>query len=241
MEDGEEMVPRFAVREGYLLYGGPSVGNTFHGHAAFQVSIAARGELTMLDAFGTRHRAGALIVPPMVRHRMLPAPAVLTFFVEPHCAFADRLRRRCEQGITPAPGMRDLSEESIRPAGAHRSSELDARLVEAMNTLAHRRVSMPALAAQVGLSPQRLRALARGQLGLPLARWRIWQCLGRAAQALYEGQSPAEAAITGGFADQAHFNRRMREMMGLTPSAMLPVLRPSVAMGDVNRDRAGDR
>ena len=35
-------------------------------------------------------------------------------------------------------------------------------------------IGLPAVAARVGLSPQRLRALARGQLGMPLARWRAW-------------------------------------------------------------------
>lgn len=100
---------------------------------------------------------------------------------------------------------------------------------------------MPALAAKVGLSPQHLRALAQHQLGMPLARWRIWQRLVRAAEALREGQPLAAAAITGGFADQAHFNRQMREMMGLTPSAVLPVLRTSAATRDVDRDRPADR
>jgi len=33
---------------------------------------------------------------------------------------------------------------------------------------------MPSLAATVELSPQRLRALARHQVGMPLARWRVW-------------------------------------------------------------------
>ncbi|WP_207939347.1 hypothetical protein [Actinomadura darangshiensis] len=39
------------------------------------------------------------------------------------------------------------------------------------------------------------------------------------------GQSPAAAAVAAGFADQAHLTRRMREMMGLTPAAVLPALR----------------
>jgi len=100
---------------------------------------------------------------------------------------------------------------------------------------------MPALAATVGLSPQRLRALAQRQLGIPLPRWRIWQRLVRAVEALREGQPLAGAAITGGFADQAHFNRQMREMLGMTPSAVLPVLRGSAATRDVDRDRSADR
>ncbi len=238
-------MPRFAVREGYAIYRGPSTDSTVHGHAAFQIAIAAdtRGSVTMVDASGTSHRAAALVVPPMVRHRMLATPHLLTFFVDPHCAFADRLWERCDSGITAAPEMRDLGEDDVRPAGARPSSGLDGRLLEAMNTLADRKVPMPVLAARVGLSPQRLRALARQELGMPLARWRIWQRLARAAEALREGRSLADAAITGGFADQAHFNRQMREMMGLTPSAVLPVLRPhpSVAPRDVDRDGTADR
>ena len=94
----------------------------------------------------------------------------------------------------------------------------------ALNTLADSDIPLPSLAATVGLSPQRLRALARQQLGMPLARWRVWSRLRRAAEALQGGQSLADAAITAGFADQAHLTRQMREMMGLTPAALLPIL-----------------
>jgi len=48
---------------------------------------------------------------------------------------------------------------------------------------------------------------------------------GRAAEALRAGQSLADAAITARLADQAHLTRWMREMVGLTPAAALPVLR----------------
>jgi methylphosphotriester-DNA--protein-cysteine methyltransferase len=57
---------------------------------------------------------------------------------------------------------------------------------------------MPSLAATVGLSPQHLRALARHQVGMPLARWRVWARLRRAAEALRAGRSLADAAITAG-------------------------------------------
>jgi AraC-like DNA-binding protein len=81
------------------------------------------------------------------------------------------------------------------------------------------------LATQLGLSSQRLRALARQQLGMPLARWRVWTRLRRAAEALQRGQSLADAATEAGFADQAHLTRQMREMMGLTPAGLLPIVR----------------
>ncbi|MEU0571524.1 helix-turn-helix domain-containing protein [Nonomuraea sp. NPDC005983] len=225
MNAGTESVPRFTIGEGYAVYRGSTTDSAFHRHAAFQIAIAVQGEVAMVDASETHHQAVALVVPPMARHRMLATAELLTFFVEPHCVFADRLRRRYGNGVIAAPELRNLREEDIGPAGGCPSSELDPRLVAALNTLRERSVPMPGLAAMVGLSPQRLRALARHQVGMPLARWRVWARLRRAAEALRAGQSPADAAITAGFADQAHFTRRMREMMGLTPAAVLPVLR----------------
>ncbi|WP_229811987.1 helix-turn-helix domain-containing protein [Streptosporangium pseudovulgare] len=225
MDVGTEPVPRFAVGEGYAVYRGPVTDSAFHRHAAFQIAIAVRGEVVMVDAVETRHRAVALVVPPMTRHRMLAAERLLTFFVEPHCVFADRLRERCGDGVAAVPALRGLREEDIGRAGVRTSGRLDPRLVEALDTLRNRSVPMPELAAAVGLSPQRLRALARDQVGMPLTRWRVWARLRRAAEALRAGRSPADAAITAGFADQAHLTRWMREMMGLTPAAVLPLLR----------------
>jgi AraC-like DNA-binding protein len=221
---GDETVPSFVIRDGYACYRGPVADSAVHRHAAFQIAIAVRGEVTMLDASGVCHRAAALVVPPMTRHQMLATTDVLAYFVEPQCAFADRLRQY--HGITSAGELRGLREEEIRPAAARGSGALDPRLVAAMDTtVAAWELAMPDLAARVGLSPQRLRALARRQLGMPLTRWRVWARLRRAAEALRDGQSLTDAALTAGFADQAHLTRWMREMMGLTPSAVLPALR----------------
>jgi AraC-like DNA-binding protein len=222
---GTESEPHFTVGEGYAVYRGAMTDSAFHRHAAFQVAIAVQGEVTMVDASATHHRAVALVVPPMARHRMLAAAELLTFFIEPHCVFADRLRKCYAEGVTAAPEMRYLREEDVGPASAYPSAELDPRLVAALNMLRLRSVPLPSLAAAVGLSPQRLRALARHQVGMPLARWRVWVRLRRAAEALQEGRSLADAAIVAGFADQAHLTRWMREMIGLTPTAVLPALR----------------
>ncbi|PXX12974.1 helix-turn-helix domain-containing protein [Mycolicibacterium moriokaense] len=216
---------RFTIGEGYAVYRGPTTVGSLHRHAAFQIVIRMRDDVAVVDARGIQHRAAALVVAPMERHSLQATLDVLTYFVEPHCAFADRLRQRYTNGITAAPELRDLTEDEVRPAGIQRSGELDPRLVQALNALVDKHVSLPSLAAMVGLSPQRLRALARSQLGMPLARWRVWTRLRRATEALQNGQSLADAAITAGFADQAHLTRQMREMMGVTPSAVLPILR----------------
>ncbi len=179
----------------------------------------------MVDAVAVRHQAPALVVAPMARHRILASADLLIYFVEPHCVFADSLRGRHGTGVTTAPELHGLRAEDIGPAAVRPSSELDSRLVDALNIVGAGSIPIPRVAATVGLSPQRLRVLARSQLGMSLARWRVWSRLRRAAEALQAGQSLADAAGTAGFADQAHLTRQMREMMGLTPAAVLPVLR----------------
>ncbi|GLW35840.1 helix-turn-helix domain-containing protein [Actinoplanes regularis] len=212
----------FSIGDGYAVYRGPATDSGLHRHAAFQIVTALRDEVALADAAGAEHRATTLVVPPMVPHRLLPSPELVTFYIEPHAIFADHLREHYRDGIVAAPELSDL-----HTVGEGRSRELDPRLVEAMTLLWQRNLTMPELAAAVGLSPQRLRALARQQVGMPLPRWRVWAELRRAAEALRSGQSPAEAAISAGFADQAHLTRRMREMVGLTPAAVLPLLRNS--------------
>jgi AraC-like DNA-binding protein len=218
--------PRFAIGVGYAMYRGPTTGDgPLHRHAAFQIAIAPSDDVAMIDVAGVRHRAAALVVAPMARHRILASADVLTYFVEPQHVFADHLRRRHGSGVTAAPELCDLREDAIEQAGSRPSSDLDPRLVDALNILGASSIPIPAVAATVGVSPQRLRALARSQVGMSLARWRVWSQLRRAAAALQAGESPAEAALVAGFADQAHLTRQMREMMGLTPAMVLPILR----------------
>jgi AraC-like DNA-binding protein len=224
-----ESLPRFAINDGYAMYRGPTADSgPLHRHGAFQIAIAPQGEVAMVDAAGARHQAGALVVAPLARHRILASADLVIYYVEPHCVFADSLRERHGGGVTTAPELRRLREEDIGQAGVRPSSELDPRLVEALNILGASSVPIPVVAAMAGLSPQRLRALARSQLGMPLTRWRVWSRLRRAAEALQAGKSLADAASAAGFADQAHLTRQMREMMGLTPAVVLPILRGQV-------------
>ena len=141
------VIPRFAIGEGYATYRGPTTAGTLHRHAAFQIVIGMRGAVSVVAASDFPHRAAALLVPPMERHCLLSTPDVLTYFVEPHCVFADRLRRDYGNAITAAPELRDLSDDDVCPVGSRPSDELDPRLVLALNTLADSTIALPSLAA----------------------------------------------------------------------------------------------
>jgi AraC-like DNA-binding protein len=216
---------QFDIGVGYAVFRGATANGNLHRHGAFQIAIAAVGEVHIVDEWGADHRATALVVAPMVRHCLLTTADVTTYFIEPHCAFADRLRLEYGSGITRAPELRDCCIDDLVRSDNSPSVDLDPRLVAALTELSRADMALPTLAAEVGLSPQRLRALARRQLGMPLTRWRVWTRLRRCAEAVRAGQSLAEAASTAGFSDQAHLTRQMREMIGLTPASVLTALR----------------
>ncbi|MDT5362862.1 MAG: hypothetical protein QOC69_4624 [Mycobacterium sp.] len=111
------LVPPFSIGAGYAVYRGATTVGHVHRHAAFQIAIGMRGEAAIVDASGIEHRAAALVVAPMEPHCLRAIPDVLTYFVEPHCVFADRLREHHGTGISAAPELRDLCEDDVRPRG----------------------------------------------------------------------------------------------------------------------------
>lgn len=217
--------PRFEIGSGFAVYRGPIGAGSAHRHAAFQIAIGTRHRVVVLDGSGYRHQSSVLVIAPMVEHCLQAAVDVTTYFVDPQCTLADALRHHHSAEVSAAPELRKLLVDGIPDPCRRPSTELDPRLVEALSALSDNNMPLLAVAAQVGLSAQRLRALARRDLGMPLTRWRVRTRLRRAAQAVQDGQSLADAAVTAGFSDQAHLTRQMREMMGLTPGTVLPLLR----------------
>jgi AraC-like DNA-binding protein len=83
--------------------------------------------------------------------------------------------------------------------------------------------SMAGIAAAVGLSPSRLRALIHAQTGTSPARLRMWQRLQMAILSL-AAKPIALAAIDAGFADQAHLTRTTTRLLGQTPGDLARLL-----------------
>jgi methylphosphotriester-DNA--protein-cysteine methyltransferase len=98
---------------------------------------------------------------------------------------------------------------------------LDPRVAHAVqeSTRADSAAQIRGIAADVGLSPSRMRALVRASVGIPLVRLRRWSRL-RAAIAGLPGESVAAAAASAGFADQAHLTRTARDLLGRAPASI---------------------
>ena len=224
----------------WAAYSGPSDQNSPHAHVAVQLTVAAKGRVVV--RLGQREIAGpGVLVRPLVTHQVAPDLETATFFyIEPQAPLGRAMLtlfgnaaaipappsvlRAFALGTDPATRIEALGRAlrvPERPA-------LDRRLAVALALLeasAGEARPVAKAAEEAGLSTSRLRALARAELGTPLARWLVWRKLARAARALSEGESLAEAALSGGFADQAHLSRVMRRTFGVTPRTAEGTLR----------------
>jgi AraC-like DNA-binding protein len=75
------------------------------------------------------------------------------------------------------------------------------------------------VARQLGVGRRRLEQDFRREIGLSPGTVARIARLQRAVARLARGDAPLPAAVAGGYADQAHLTRTMRDMIGLTPAA----------------------
>jgi len=82
------------------------------------------------------------------------------------------------------------------------------------------RLRVETLADEVGWSRKRLWSRFRAQLGVSPKRAARLVRFDRAVHMLAAGHVPAGVAAVGGYADQSHMHREVREFAGLTPMAV---------------------
>lgn len=103
-------------------------------------------------------------------------------------------------------------------------SPIDDRVARAIGMITsslHSNLSISELAAGAQLSPSRLMALAREQLGTSLRGYRRWLRAFHVARAYADGASLTTAAHAAGFASSAHLSAAAREHFGIRPSHVL--------------------
>jgi AraC-like DNA-binding protein len=212
-----------------------------HGHLAAQVVVGLSGPVTVEGARGAVAGEAVLIAPGAL-HAIVPSERIVRVV---YLQSFGRLARSwgvdtwpdtpCAQSARWAGRLRgaDPARSLAAVAAAAEPGRLDPRLaaaLQAMRGSAEVDDDLVGVARRVGLSPARLRALARTELGAPLAHWRAWLQLERAIGALRRGEPLAAAATLAGFSDQAHLSRTMRRFFGITPLTASRVVRaPAVA------------
>ena len=211
------------------IYTGRSGQNDLHAHAAIQIIFNPSQCIELIDANARPYSAHALYVPPMVTHLVPPDILGSILYIDAKSPLLSELVVRQDQLVIQELNRDTLPFEledtdriiiaKLDEVARREPNDRDIRLTTALEALAEKpgKISIEEAAAIVELSVSRLRALAQQQLGFPLATWVLWRKLERAAQSLARGMPLADAAIAGGFSDQAHFTRTMRRMFGITP------------------------
>jgi AraC-like DNA-binding protein len=222
---------------------------TRHCHPAWKVVLPIGGHVSVGTSAGRTITAAGVIVPPQLAHTCAASSSYAALFVDPWMlrpglgltpldqAETQRILAALGPGGFPDTGA-DLAAAGAEVTGLTGAGHsLDPRVAHAVreSIRADPRARIGAIAADVGLSPPRMRALVRASVGIPLVRLRQWARL-RAAIADLPEESVAAAAASAGFADQAHLARTARNLLGRAPASIgrAPL---SHAMPVVGRER----
>lgn len=228
----------FAFAHSMVVFRGRTADNTLHAHASVQLSVAQTGSLTILDANGVPHTAQGLITRPGHLHVLQPAEAMTLVLIEPHSPLANALLTDT-RNVGTSPLAQALTQSLQEANSLHdclatlsklmpiNNPALDPRIAQALVWLLSATASdaIAQAAVMCGVSDSRLRALARNSLGTSLSQWLTWRKLEASGRAMASGAPLAEAAYMGGFADQAHFTRTMRKVLGITPKSASQIVR----------------
>ena len=223
-----------AFSDDMAIFRGPVGGNDAHSHWASQLTIALDGEVGFVTAEG-EGRAEAVYFASKTEHRLLSG-LICSIYFDPlsDSPFKD-LDSRASAGWLalsrdqlPEPlavVTTDTDLEALVAPGALGAPDSrlssDERLGTVMDAIRAaiddgRDVDRRSLAELVRLSPTRFSHWFVEQTGVPLRSYKKWLKLRLALDALVDGKGPAEAAMRGGFSDQAHLSRAVSESFGLT-------------------------
>jgi len=211
-----------------------------HAHPAWSIAIPrAAGQISWWTGQGRAWHAAGVIFPPQVAHRVSSAAGHVSVFIDAwYLELGPGHRRAIPLDHTTVEHLRALwsPDDTADPDQRARQSvaflrrrdllppavAIDPRVAAALPGLAAAdRVKQ--VAAAVGLSPSRLRALIHDQTGTQPARLRTWQRL-RAAILSLPAKPIALAACDAGFADQAHLTRTATRLVGQTPGDLARTL-----------------
>ena len=228
--------PDFVFGNAYGAYFGVGGQHEFHGNAAFQIVLGGGSDVVVTDEEKFEYIGKIVLIRPLTKTKTRCDGRLTHLYLSPRLGFAldlaDRLQDTACHVLTsteklPFDETLDRSEiiEALDRLEQDSTNSLDPRLVAALEYL-NQNLDNPSIltaAKRSGLSRSRMRTLAREQLGVPLSIWVTWRKIVEANKALSAGANLSEAALVGCFADQAHFSRTMKRMLGVTPTKALQI------------------
>ncbi|MBA3979058.1 MAG: hypothetical protein C0462_00485 [Alcanivorax sp.] len=142
--------------------------------------------------------------------------------------FADLQSRlwRAAEGVVPCSEVAELFSLVVRAISGKEPASISVdwrieRTLHLVDQLLLNQVDVPELAAQVNLSPSRLRCLFKQEMGCSLGYYARWVALWRAVELWKQGKSITDMAHEAGFYDLAHLDRVYNEILGMSPTALV--------------------
>jgi len=174
---------------------------------AYEAGVQAIGDL--------RHRPGISIDDPVVRHLLSALLPAMQKPHEAHTLFLDYVALALTAHIASAYGSMDpavgIPRGGLAPWQERRAKEL-------MSASLQEEIPLSLLANECGLSVRHFARAFRVSTGLPPHRWLLRHRVDHARTLIKSrALSLADVAAFCGFADQSHFTRVFRAIVGVSP------------------------
>lgn len=214
------------------VFTGTSGENTCHTSPIPIIAIGHDGASIVRNKDCVLVGGAITLIRPLTPHTIVPGRPVTFVFLDPVLERCPRFWERLQ-----ADPFVNLDSSTIAIDGtenAHcigeyfddlrRSQEMviDHRVLRAIETISAdpEKNSVASTAKSLGLSPSRLRAITKQAISIPLSKWAVWQKAELASKHMVGGECLSQSAVMGGFSDQAHFTKSLRQMIGVKPSSI---------------------
>ena len=223
----------FFIGNCFAIYKGKSGNNDMHSHVTLQITFCDCGNIEVIDEFDHKRSGNTFLITPLTPHSISSKFPLTIIYLEPQSELAYKLLKKTNKENISTISLSDLTIDlssgynnliqSLSLLASKPSQNIDDRLLRALHLLSNNpgENTISNIAQKCRLSESRLRTIARQQLGISLATWHLW-CKLQMSINSYNNTTPlVQAAINGGFSDQAHLNRTMRRMFGINPSTAI--------------------
>ncbi|HTZ46711.1 MAG TPA: helix-turn-helix domain-containing protein [Verrucomicrobiae bacterium] len=157
----------------------------------------------LLGRFGSNESWRALLTPPLTRSSLSRVWPEAMVHSRPRLSMLSYL---------PMPEAPDLSRGGLSPA-------LKSRICDFIEEHIGEKISLDALSAMAGLSPNHFARAFQQSVGMPPHRYLLRRRLEHVEQMLRDTQLPlSQIAQAVGFSDQSHLARHFRRLTGMPPS-----------------------
>ncbi|MEI1278053.1 helix-turn-helix transcriptional regulator [Leptospira venezuelensis] len=224
------------------VYCGESFSTIRHSHFFSQICCSLNeGQVRLQGGNGEWRKYKTVFVPSRISHRTeQTSEKFIILLVDPlgigEGIFRNQKIEMGEPGIEvgdqiPAQEIRDSFKEEnptrirmriLELLNSVRSSQkpkvMDSRIQNSLPKIGLEESNLIEIAKGFGLSQSRFRHLFREETGITFSEYKIWTKIRKAVLYLSTQPQLVQAALEGGFADQAHFTRIFKNSFGLRPS-----------------------